>query len=511
MEGEETLMKTSMRRIMGWLMLIILVVWVSAGIAETSKLTILHINDFHGRILPDAENDPKRPVAGAAHLVAMVKAERAKNPTGTLLLSAGDMFQGSPESNLFHGAPVIEMMNELKFDAMALGNHEFDWGIGVLNGMRRKAAFPFLSANVVNDKGFLMPGMRAYRIVQRNKAKVAVIGVTTQETGYTTKPDNVKDVVFLNPESVVPRLIKEVRAQGATVVVVLSHLGLDADKRLAANVRGIDVIVGGHSHTEIPKPLKAENNTIIVQAGAYGAYLGILELTTDSQTGRVTGFTDTSELKRVSAGPKDKTDRKVALMVKHYEERLNPIFAAVVGETSIDLATYRDRESNLGNLITDAMREASGARVAVQNSGGIRSPIAAGPITMRQAYKTLPFDNLLITMDLTGRQIKTLLEQSESSEHGLMQLSGLTVAYDRKRPAGNRVVKASINGEPVDENKTYRVATNDFLAAGGDRIEVLTRGEFPLRGDNLRDIFVQYLQKHRPVTPRVEGRIVFAE
>lgn len=504
-------MKVLGRHIIGWWMLILLILWVSTSSAETFTLTILHVNDLHGRFLPDEEAGAQKSVIGAAYLAGMIKAERAKNPTGTLLLSAGDMFQGTPESNLFHGAPIIEMMNELKFDAMTLGNHEFDWGMAVLHSMRKKASFPFLAANIVNDKGIPVLGIRPYRIVQRNRAKVAVIGVTTQETKYTTKPDNVKDVVFLNPESVLPRFIKEVRAQGATVVVVLSHLGKDVDQHLASAVPGIDVIVGGDSHTEILKPLWAESGTLIVQAGAYGEYLGVLELTIDAQTGRITGYTDRSGLKRVSAGQGDKADRTIALLEKQYEERLRPLFSAVVGETSVDLVTDLDQESNFGNLITDAMREASGAQIAVQNSGGIRQRIPTGKITMRQIYKALPFDNWLVTMDLTGEQLKLLLKQSEGSGKGLMQLSGLTVTYDRKKTAGNPVVKAAVNGAPIEDEKTYRVVTNDFLAAGGDRMDVFTKGRFPVRGDNLRDVLVRYLQKHSPVAPKVEGRIVFVK
>lgn len=504
-------MKTNVRRTMSWLTLILLVLWVSTGAAETTRLTILHVNDFHGKILADAETEPNKPVGGAAHLAAMAKAERAKNPTGTLLLSAGDMFQGTCESNLFHGAPVMEMMNELKFDAMAVGNHEFDWGRTVFNSMRRSAGFPFLAANIVTDKGILLPGIRSYRIVQRNKAKVALIGVTSQETKYTTKPDNVKDLLFLNPETVLPRLIKEVRAQGASVVIVLSHLGYDVDERLASAITGIDVIVGGHSHSTISKPLKGGNDTIIVQAGYNGLYLGILELLIDAHTGKVTGFTDTSGLKPVAVGPKEKADRKTAVLIKPYVDKARPKLDEVVGEASVDLETDRDRESNLGNLITDAMRASSGAQIAVQNSGGIRARIPAGRITVRHTCNALPYDNCLVTMDLTGEQLKTLLEQSESSAHGLMQLSGLTVTYDRKKPAGSRVIKAAVNGEPLDRNKTYHVVTNDFLAAGGDRIEVLTKGRLPQHGNNLRDVFVRYLQKHRPVAPKVEGRVVFQE
>ena len=152
-----------------------------AGESATTQLTILHVNDYHGRMLPaiDKQIDPKKEVGGAAYLADMIKEERAKNPGGTLLLAAGDMFQGSPESNLSHGTPVIEIMNELKFDAMVVGNHEFDWGMAVLTRLRKNAQFPFLAANIVDSHGNLLPGIRPYRILQRRHAKVAVIGLTT--------------------------------------------------------------------------------------------------------------------------------------------------------------------------------------------------------------------------------------------------------------------------------------------------------------------------------------------
>ena len=187
----------------------------------TTLLTILHVNDYHGRVKPflDKTIDPQEQVGGAAYLAAMIKQARAKNPTGTLLLAAGDMFQGSPVSNLFHGAPVMEVMNEVRFDAMTLGNHEFDWGMGALTRLRKEAHFPFLAANIVDSRGNLLPGIKPYTIFQRGHAKVAVIGLTTPETGYTTKPDNVKGLTFLSPDAVLPRLIQEVRQQGASIII----------------------------------------------------------------------------------------------------------------------------------------------------------------------------------------------------------------------------------------------------------------------------------------------------
>ena len=150
----------------------------------------------------------------------------------------------------------MDVMNELKFDAMTLGNHEFDWGMRALTRLRKEARFPFLAANIVDSKGNLLSGIRPYTILQKGHAKVAVIGLTTPEIAYITKPDNLKGLTFLSPEAVLPRLIREVRQQGASIVILLSHLGFEADKRVASAVPGIDVIVGGHSHTVIPKPLR---------------------------------------------------------------------------------------------------------------------------------------------------------------------------------------------------------------------------------------------------------------
>lgn len=499
---------------LGLTILLLLTSDLHAAGPATTQLTILHINDYHGRVFPSINKgiDPEKPVGGAAYIAALIKEERAQNPGGTILLAAGDMFQGSPVSNLFHGEPVIKVMNELKFDAMVVGNHEFEWGMPGLTRLREQARFPFLAANIWDSRGDSFPGVRPYRILQRKQTKVAIIGLTTTEAGYTTKPNNVKGLTFLSPATVLPRLIKEVREQGATVVILLSNMGLDADKAVASSVSGIDVIVGGHSHTEVLEPLRTESGTIIVQAGAYGFYLGVLELNIDASTGTVAGYTKSSGLKLVSAGPQDRTDPQTALIVKTYNDRLeNVVFAAVIGETAVDLMAGRTSESNLGNLVADAMRADSGAQIAFENSGGIRANIPSGKITMEQLYSAFPFDNVLVSMELSGGQVKEVLEQGASTESGLLQMSGINVTYDLKKPYGNRVVKVQIDGKPLDPGKTYTVVTNDFLAAGGDGMTILGQGEYVKYGNTLRDVVRRYLNKHSPVAPRVEARIQFAQ
>jgi 5'-nucleotidase/UDP-sugar diphosphatase len=477
----------------------------SPAAAETVNLTILHINDFHGHLLPTPGKDGKPGTGGMAYIAKMVSEERAKNPEGTLLLSAGDMFQGTPVSNLFQGKPVIEAMNRMGFDAMTLGNHEFDWGMEAFQNLRKAAVFPFLSANISDDKGALLPGVKPYAIFQKKGVKIAVIGITTPETHYTTKPGNLKGYHVVAVEKALPPLIEKMKKEGAGPVVVLSHSGLDEDREMASRVGGIDLIVGGHSHTEV-KTTVVVGSTVIVQAGYYGQKLGVMKLAVDIDTKKIIQYPEHRILRKVKAGPNDPFDADVAGIIKKYDDQIRGEFSRVVGETRVDLAK-RPFESNLGNLVCDAMREAAAADVAIQNNGGIRTTIPKGKITLEQVYMLLPFDNNLMTMDLTGAQIVDILEYNAKTE-GMLQVSGLKVIYDLAAPEGSRVKELFIGGKPADRSRNYRVTTNDFLAAGGDRFGMFREGRNAVVGDDIRDAFLDYLKKHSPVNPRTEGRIV---
>ena len=473
------------------------------------KLTILHVNDFHGRVFPVAATPAghPKPAGGAAYLAAMIEAAKAGNPQGVILLSAGDMFQGTPVSDMFHGRPAVEMMNALHFDAMTLGNHEFDWGRTALAGIIESAAFPVLSANIVDRAGGCLPGVRPYIIVERRGVKIAVIGLTTPETPYATKAENVKDLTFLDPASLLPGVLTEVKGKGATLIVLLTHLGLDEDKRLAACVGGIDVIVGGHSHTVVTDPVTV-GRTIIVQAGSHGLYLGVLDLTINEKTGRVEAATKKGELKAVSAGPGDPFDGRIARMADGYREKTKALFQQVVGEATVPLTRHADRESVLGDVICDAMRESAAAEIAIQNSGAIRADIPAGRITMEQAYTALPFDDALVAMDLSGEALLGLLGRSIGRDKGILQVSGMQIRYDVTAAGARRVREVRVGGAPLDASRMYRVVTNDFLAAGGDRVGGFEKGRNVTHGAMVREAFIEYLKRHSPLAPRTEERIV---
>ncbi len=497
------------RRLSVFLFLILIVVPLF-GAHASETLTILHVNDVHGRIFPyiDKAVDPGKPVSGAAYLAAMIERERARNPHMTILLSAGDMFQGTPVSNLFHGRPVLEIMNKIGFDAMALGNHEFDWGQEVLADIIRGSSFPVISANIVDKNGKAIPGVKPYVLITKKGIHVAVIGLTTPDTAHMTNPKNLDGYTIPEPETILPGLLKEVRGKGAQVVVLLTHLGVEADRKLAGAVKGIDVIVGGHSHTALIDPVLV-GHTIIVQAGHNGLYLGVLDLVIDEKTGRIERATEKNELKLVSAGPDDPFDKTVEHIAERYGEQIKDKFQQVVGETRVDLVSRHDGESTIGDVVTDAMRESTGTEIAICNSGGIRADLPIGKITMEQAFEVLPFDDVIVTMDLRGSDLLDLFEKSVGpGDKGMLQVSGVRIVYDPGRPGQARVVAVFVGGAPLSGAKTYRISTIDFLAEGGDRFTPFARGTNVTYGKDLRAVFLEYLKRHSPLSAPVEGRIV---
>ena len=500
-------MKRACKSALLLVLLLLLVPPQVAGLSAT-RLTVLHVNDFHGHLLPDFNKtiDGISPVGGAARLARMVADERAKNPDGVLLLSAGDMFQGTPISNVFHGRSVMDFMNYLKFDAMALGNHEFDWGTDILHQLAAAASFPFLAANLQDLHGQGLPLIKSHILLERKGIKLAVIGITTPDTAFTTQPRNVAGLIFQQPAAILPPLVQELRAGGADLIAVLSHSGLDADLAIAAEVSGIDLIIGGHSHTVVTEPL-CVNHTIIVQAGSNGAYLGVLDLEIDPSTHKIVDFSRKNELKPVLAAPADPVDEKAAAIVARFNEQIKAAFARTVGETAVDLVRNPGTESNVGNLLADAFREASGADLALLNGGSIRTDIRKGKITLEQVYTLLPFDNQIVTMDLSGAQIRQILEQNASSTHQKLQVSGLTVRYDLTQPAGRQAAEIEVGGQPLEDVRTYRMATNDFLAAGGDAYTTFKAGANLVYGELVRDVFSAYLERKSPVRPQIENRI----
>jgi len=486
--------------------------------SEQTVIRILYLNDFHGFAEPYKPFGSDENLGGIAYLSA--KLNSLRNERDSLLLSAGDMIQGNNWANLSQGESVIELINAMKFDAMVLGNHEFDFGQDVLKKLISEAKFPVLGSNVEN-----LDLVKPYVIKEIAGVKIGIIGVVTDDTPVTTHPRNVAGLTFISPEDSAQKYIKELKGR-TDIIVVLSHIGYSADRLLPERAEGIDVIVGGHSHTKVLSPTII-NKTIVLQAWEHAKALGVLDLTIAD--GRIEKYEGHLEEIRPELG---KDDKNITAIVEKYQKKVDTVLNETVGEAEADLdgENVRKRETNLGDFIADIIREESGSDIALINGGGIRASIRKGEIKEKHVYTVLPFDNYIVAVKLSGRQIREALEHGVSAiEEGagrFPQVSGLSFTYSRAEKPGSRVKEILIAGNLIDLNKEYSVATNDFLAAGGDGYKAFgdavksskdfsivggtMKGEKLIYSDSgrwLRDVVIEYIKGKRIISPAIEGRI----
>jgi 2',3'-cyclic-nucleotide 2'-phosphodiesterase/3'-nucleotidase len=478
------------------------------ALAKDVRIDILTVNDFHGAL----RQEGKTP--GVAKLAGFIKELRGRNPRGTLILSAGDMFQGSVRSNLLYGKPVIEMMNHLNFAAMTLGNHEFDWGINVLRQRAGQAAFPLLAANVLDKAtgqplNFVLP----YTIVKVSGVNVGIIGLATPETARTTTMSVAGAHCFLSPAEMLPNIYRQIKNAGAQVVVVLSHLGsaqaggaatgeaADFISALSGSLCRIDAVVSAHTHNAVKDKIRG---IPLVQAGASGQSVGVITLYYSTEKGRVTqSFVDVLP---VSA---DQTpDRKVEKIVARAAKRARPLENSVIGQTQRGLDHDRHTLSPLGLWVTDVMRKVTKADLAVQNGGGLRKPLAPGKITLGSLYEIEPFDNTLVTMQMTGRQIRELLEYGMDNEYNVLVYSGVNIVYDRAAQKGARIASAAFtDGRALLADGAYTVCANSFLADGGDGYVMFKQAKNIINTNIVqRDVLADAVRAADSVEPKDDGR-----
>lgn len=485
------------------LALSVLVSLCGCASAYVRPLCVLHTNDMHGHIAPERVRGWEERSGGAAVLAGCVREIRERNLKAgipTLLLDAGDIFVGTPEGAVSGGAAVVEVMNVTRYDAAAVGNHEFDHGVPNLERLAASADFPFLCANALTSPGGEeLPFARPYVIMECGGLIVGIIGVITQSTPSIVMPGRIEKVTFSDPMDAARRCAAELIEQGTDFIILISHCGLEEDKKLAAGLEDVGLIVGGHSHELLKKPLMARpTGTIIVQAGDSGRYLGKLDLLVDPHRRRaITRRYELIPLKEDACPP----DPSVKAIVDECRARAGKEFDEVVGECLTDLVESDTAESQLGDTIADSMRAATGAEIAFHNSHGIRAPLLRGPVTKRDIYTIMPFDNTLYTMKLSGAQVRAILEQSLSLDNGLLQVSGLTVSYDPSAAAGEKVVEAVCGERPIEDGRDYLVATNSYLAAGGDNYRVFTQGRDVCNtGIMDREAFGQYIRARSPLS-----------
>lgn len=471
-------------------------------------IDILTVNDFHGTLLEEGKSP------GAAKLAGFLKTQKQLNPDGTLILSAGDMFQGRIESNMLLGQSVLEVMNEIGFDAMAVGNHEFDWGIDVLNNLSSKAKFPFLSANVISSN-LLKPVAFAepYTLIEKKGVKIGIIGLTTLESKFKVKPVNISDIIFTDPAEAVNISISALRKDGAQIIIVLGHIGSEMGGQssniegeaadLAGKVQGVDAIVSAHTHLNTAGKV---NGIPIVQAGCWGQAVGKISLLYSKKDEKVIeSKSDVIPAQEFNSFP----DTKVKNIVEENVQKIAAIKNQMLGVTIGELSHQRTEFSLLGQWVTDIMRNKVKADIAFQNGGGLRASIPRGDITLGTIYGVVPFDNNLVTLDMTGEQIMKVLEHGiYNKKVGMLQYSGLKIIYDGSFSGGGGIVSVTtLDGKKLDLNKTYKVVTIDFLIEGGDGFSMFKEGKNLVDTHLLeRDILIDFVKSVKKVNFKSDER-----
>ncbi|MCZ6573635.1 MAG: bifunctional UDP-sugar hydrolase/5'-nucleotidase [Planctomycetota bacterium] len=489
---------------------LVLLAWApTARGQESVRLTVLHTNDLHGQLKPLPDGTRARighGRGGFAHLASMVRAVRkeAQQPrTYVLLLDAGDQFQGTPLGNETHGDAVIDAMNTLGYDAGCVGNHELDFGVANLVRLSKRARFPLLAANMTRLKGDL-GSVKPYVVLAPPQApcRIALIGLITQSTPEQTSA-NVRGVLrFADPAQTARKLMSEVQAD---LYILVTHLGVEDDVRLLREVPEVALIVGGHSHTALPRGISEGERVRIVQTSGKGRTLGRVDLDLEPGTWKVLR----AKARHLPVDPSAaEADAAVNAVIARHSQSLSEKLARVVGVLAEPLRrSGRTSSSSAGNFIADAMRNACRAEVAFMNKGGIRCDLPAGNVTGEDLYRMSPFDNWLVVLELRGKELHSLAEQSLNGRLPPLEWSGMDVDAERDGKR-YRVVAVRVGKEPLDAERTYRVATHSFLARGGDGYAQFTRGKtLPAARVLLRDVLQAELARASPLTPPSEPRL----
>ncbi|GEO86077.1 MULTISPECIES: 5'-nucleotidase C-terminal domain-containing protein [Alphaproteobacteria] len=513
----------------------------ASGAFADFELNILHINDFHSRFEAinkydstcSAEETGKNECfGGIARVKTAIDSRRAElKDANVLVLDAGDQFQGSLFYTTYKSPPIAEFMNGIGFDAMAIGNHEFDDGPEELARFIDALKFPMVSGNVLAGLNTPIAGKyKPYIVKDFGGEKVAVVSVLATDTDETSSPG--EGVLFIDEIGYLKDAVKEIEAAGVNKIVLLSHVGYVRDQEIAKAVDGIDVIVGGHSHTLLsstdekaagPYPTLVKNpsgkDVPIVTAYAYSKYLGDLKVVFDD-AGTVKTAEGAPKLLDASVTPDEAYTARVAELGAPLEEVKRKEIGETTGIIDGSREVCRVAECSMGNLVADAMLDRvrdQGVTIAIQNGGGLRASIDAGTVTMGEALTVLPFQNTLATFKLKGSDIVAALEnglsQIEEGAGRFPQVSGLKYSFDKSKPAGSRVVSVEVKeGDAfvtLAPEKLYGVATNNYMRAGGDGYKIFaTAGQNAYDfGPGLETVLADYIAKNSPYKPYTDGRI----
>ena len=479
-----------------------------AALAEPTKITFLHTNDVY-------EISPKRGQGGFAELMTLLKAERAA-AQHSITTFGGDLISPSVMSGLTKGTQMIELMNAVGTDVAVPGNHEFDFGPEIAAVRIGEAKFPWLGTNVLGKDGKPSAGMTGLHTVKAGDFTIGFFGLLDPQTDTLSSPG--ADIRFASVTETAEASVAKLQEMGADVIVALTHLDMATDIALAREVKGIHAILGGHDHDPI---VWLAGSVPILKAGYDARHLGALDLSVEWVESRGKKKLQVIPAWRLTSTAGVAPDPGIKAIVDKHNAQLDKDLNVPVGKVAVLLdsqrSSVRSGEANIGNLIADAMRAGVGADIAITNGGGIRGDRTydAGTVLTRKDVLTeLPFGNVTVLLELSGADVKAALEngvsQVEKGAGRFPQVSGLSFSYDPSASVGARVDAVKIGGKPLDPAAMYRVATNDYMAGGGDGYAVLKNGKALIDASGatyMATMVMDYIAANAPVAPKVEGRI----
>ena len=437
------------------------------AILAQESLVILHLNDFHGQILP-RERSSGALQGGARALAAAVEKARAElGNESVLLLDGGDWFQGTPEGNHAGGAAVVDFFSAIGVDATVVGNHDFDHGIDNLLQLVERAKFPVLGANVDDVSGAVSKALSPSRIIERGGIRIGLIGILTPDAPHIIMPGTGERLRVAPLAATVEKEIEFLRGQGAELIVVLSHSGVEAERRLAEEVAGIDIIIGGHSHTLVEKPwVSPKNGTVVAQAQAHASYLGRIEVRRNGGELTISGGV------LPLAGRSETVGDRVEGIIAPVIARVSAEMDGVVGTSPVAMSrpargVPRPLSSQLGSWISHQMALVGGVEIAVHNHGGIRASLPEGPVTERDLYQISPFGNQVVVCQVSGADLRAIARRSLVEGNRRLDAYQIEIGY-RQSEDGPVLSTLSVAGEALDDERVYSLATSDYLAFGGD-------------------------------------------
>ncbi|MEL6682132.1 MAG: 5'-nucleotidase C-terminal domain-containing protein [Pseudomonadota bacterium] len=504
---------------------------ITAGMAQADyTLHILHTNDLHSRIEPinrfdstcNAEDNAAGECFGGVARVKSKIDELRGELAGenVIVLDAGDQYQGSLMFTTYQGDVEIEMMNAIGYDAMSVGNHEFNNGDAGLAKLPDGVDFPVLSGNIdVSQSNELAGKIENHTVLEVGGKKIGLVAALAVDTVETSSPSDA--VIFTDEVESLQADVAALTEEGVDIIIALTHVGVNTDMMIAEQVDGLDAVVGGHSHTLFSNTEEGAlayptmvGDVPVVQAYAYSKYVGHLTLEFDD-AGNVTAATGDTILLDASVPEDEALVARVAELAGPIEELKNRIVADAAESIEGDRSVCRAMECPMGNLVTDAMLarvKDQGIEIAIQNGGGLRASIDAGEVTMGEVLTVLPFQNTLSTFEATGATIVAALENGVSEiEEGagrFPQVSGMSFTVDASAEPGSRISDVMVGGAPIDPEKVYGVVSNNYVRNGGDGYSMFEDAANAYDfGPDLADVTAEYIAANAPYMPYTDGRI----